>query len=61
MNELIAGQESGLLEALFERMPVGIAVFDHALVLQRCNPTWAGFIDRYMAGGEGRAVPGARL
>ena len=31
-----------LLEVLFDRMPMGIAILDRNLVLRRTNPTWAG-------------------
>jgi PAS domain S-box-containing protein len=57
----LVGHEIALLETLFERMPVGIAVFDCELVLQRCNPTWAGFFDRYVPGVAGRVAPGKSL
>lgn len=50
-----------LLHIFFERMPMGVAVFDENLVLRRCNPTWADFIARYSRSNAGRAVPGARL
>jgi PAS domain-containing protein len=35
------------LELLVDRMPMGIAYFDTDLILQRCNPTWASFIEQY--------------
>lgn len=50
-----------LLEVLFDRMPMGIAIFDRDLVLRRYNPTWAGFIDRYTPSPTRHVVPGARL
>ncbi|HET7077679.1 MAG TPA: GAF domain-containing protein [Chloroflexia bacterium] len=48
----------GLLEILFDRMPMGIAIFDRDLVLRRCNPTWADFIDRYTAAHDVSVRPG---
>ncbi len=50
-----------LLEILFDRMPMGIAIFDRDFVLRRCNPTWAGFIDRYTPSTAGQAVPGVHF
>jgi len=53
--------QAGLLEILFDRMPVGIAIFDRDLVLRRCNPTWAEYIGRYTPTPASRVVPGARF
>ena len=50
-----------LLEILFDHMPMGIAIFDRDLVLRRCNPTWAGFIERYTPSTFGQVVPGAHF
>ena len=50
-----------LLEVLFDRMPMGIAIFDRDLVLRRCNPTWAGFIEHYTLSSAQQVVPGTRL
>ncbi len=36
-----------LLHILFDRMPMGIAVFDRKMTLRRFNPTWAEFVSRY--------------
>ncbi len=52
-------QQLNLLEILFERMPMGIAVFDRDLRLRRCNPTWAEFIRRYNPNAHIPVVPGA--
>mgnify|MGYP005842121631 FL=1 len=54
-------QQLGLLEIIFDRMPMGIAVLDRDLVLRRCNPTWAGFIERYTPTPASRVVPGAKV
>jgi len=54
-------QQLNLLGILFDRMPMGIAIFDRDLVLRRCNPTWAGFIDRYTPSTARQVVPGTRF
>lgn len=36
-----------LLELLFERMPMGVAILDRQYRIQRYNPTWADFAARY--------------
>jgi GAF domain-containing protein len=36
-----------LLEMLFDRMPMGIAVIDRAFCIQRYNPTWQDYSARY--------------
>lgn len=38
---------TALIEILFDRMPVGIAVFDRDLKLCQCNPAWVDFVERY--------------
>ncbi len=38
---------SFLLEMLFDRMPMGIAVIDRAYRIQRFNPTWHDYSTRY--------------
>lgn len=55
------GRQLNLLEILFERMPMGIAVFDREIRLQRCNPTWAEYIDRYTTASLSQVKPGAQL
>jgi PAS domain S-box-containing protein len=37
---------------------MGIAIFDRDYRLRRCNPTWAGFIDRYGPPSAKPALPG---
>ena len=41
------GRQINLLEMLFERMPMGIAVLDCQFHIQRYNPTWGDFAERY--------------
>lgn len=39
--------DNSLQEMLFERMPMGIAIFDTDYNIQRYNPTWAEFSELY--------------
>jgi PAS domain S-box-containing protein len=55
------GRSISLLDILFDRMPMGIAILDTEFNLRRFNPTWAAFIDRYAPAGAGRAMPGMNL
>ena len=50
-----------LLDMLFDRMPMGIAILDENLTLLRCNPTWANFIERYTPTPASKVVPGVRF
>ncbi len=47
-------EQAILLGILFDQMPMGVAVFDRNLILQRCNPTWAGFVEKYGPRGLGK-------
>jgi PAS domain S-box-containing protein len=47
-----------LLEVLFDRMPMGIVIFDRDLRVRRLNPTWASSIERYAALPASQVVPG---
>lgn len=38
---------AALIDILFERMPVGIAIFEHDLRLFQCNTAWVDFVERY--------------
>jgi len=51
-------ERHSLLTTLFDRMPMGIAVFDRDYRLKRCNPTWAAFIERYGPPSAQPAEPG---
>ena len=53
--------QDSLLAALFDRMPMGIAVLEPDLTLRRCNPTWAGFVERCSGVPAASIRPGARL
>jgi len=52
------GERLDLIVELFDRLPIGIAIFDRAYRLRWCNRTWAGFIDRYAPGRAQAAIPG---
>jgi signal transduction histidine kinase len=41
------GDKFNLLEMLFERMPMGVAVLDREFRIRRYNPTWADFSKLY--------------
>ena len=52
------GRHLNLLKILFERMPMGIAVLDRDLNIQRYNPTWMDFSNRYKPPSGAKLVPG---
>ena len=52
------GRQLNLLDTLFERMPMGIAILDHEYCIQRYNPTWMGFTERYAPPSSAQLVPG---
>ncbi|WKZ47141.1 MAG: histidine kinase [Anaerolineales bacterium] len=47
-----------LLNLLFERMPMGVAVLDRQYRIQRYNPTWGGFAARYASRYSAPLAPG---
>lgn len=49
---------SVLLEMLFDRMPMGIAVIDRTYRIQRFNPTWQDYSERYAPADGARLQPG---
>lgn len=55
------GREINLLEMLFDRMPMGIAVIDLNFELVRTNPTWAAFIEQYTPSRASQVLPGANI
>lgn len=55
------GRQLNLLEMLFERMPMGIAVIDPNFRLVRCNPTWATFIEQYTPSLATQVIPGTKI
>lgn len=50
-----------LLETFFENIPLGIAVFDRSLALQRYNPACVGFVEHYTARTAEDMTPGVHL
>ena len=44
-----------VLELFFDRAPMGVAIFDTEMRLQRCNKTWTHFYEHYF--GSGRSTP----
>jgi PAS domain S-box-containing protein len=52
------GSQLNLLELLFERTPLGIAVFDREYRLLRCNATWASYVERYSQSSAKDCQPG---
>ncbi|MBE9471505.1 MAG: PAS domain-containing protein, partial [Chloroflexi bacterium] len=52
------GRQLNLLEMLFDRMPMGIAILDRDYYLRRYNPTWASFADRYSPPSARPVAPG---
>ncbi|MGD8819672.1 MAG: PAS domain-containing protein [Anaerolineae bacterium] len=53
------GRQLNLLELLFDRMPMGIAIFDREYRIRRYNPTWAEFADLYAPPSAAPIAPGA--
>jgi PAS domain S-box-containing protein len=52
------GRQLNLLELLFDRMPMGIAVIDRDYTIQRYNPTWADFSTQYAPPSSAPLAPG---
>jgi signal transduction histidine kinase len=50
--------ENSLLEMLFDRMPMGIAILDLEFNIQRYNPTWADFSTQYAPAAGSPLSPG---
>ena len=50
-----------LLDIFFDRVPMGVAVFDLDHRLLRCNKTWAGFFTHYLGAPADYAAPGRTL
>jgi len=54
------GRQLNLLETLFERMPMGIAILDREYRILRYNPTWIDFSERYAPPSAAPLMPGVR-
>ena len=50
-----------LVDIFFDRVPMGVAVFDRDARLVRCNRTWAGFFVHYMGVTADYVTPGRTL
>ncbi len=50
-----------LLDILFERITVGIAVLDNNFILQQFNPTWHALIEKYFPATASLVKPGVNL
>jgi PAS domain S-box-containing protein len=61
LEGLALSYQPRLLDILFDRMPMGIAILDRELRVRRFNPTWAKYVVRYSPGSTGRIVPGVSL
>lgn len=53
--------DTQLLELFFDRVPMGVAVFDAEMRLQRCNKTWTAFYEHYMGVPAEYTTPGRHL
>jgi PAS domain S-box-containing protein len=53
--------DAQLLELFFDRVPMGVAVFDTDMRLQRCNKTWTTFYEHYMGVPPEYVAPGRHL
>lgn len=56
-----AATDEQLLEIFFGRVPMGIAVCDRDTRLQRCNRTWAEFLEHYLGVAPEYVAPGKTL
>jgi len=52
------GRQLNMLEMLFERMPMGIAILDHEYHIQRYNSTWGDFSKLYAPPSGAPLTPG---
>ncbi len=53
--------DTQLLELFFDRVPMGVAVFDTDMRLQRCNKTWTAFYEHYLGVPAEYTAPGRHL
>lgn len=52
---------SGLSEALFDHIPIGLAVIDREFILRYYNSTWANFMAQYAPAQAGQVRPGVAV
>ena len=55
------GSQLALLEMLFDRMPMGIAIIDRNFRIVQTNPTWANFVEKYTPLKASDVLPGVRI
>jgi signal transduction histidine kinase len=60
-SDPVLERQLNLPEILFDRMSMGLAVFDQDFVLRRCNPTWSDLISRYTPVSASQLKPGIKL
>ena len=53
--------DAQLLDLFFDRVPMGVAVFDTDMRLQRCNKTWTAFYEHYLGVPAEYTTPGRHL
>jgi signal transduction histidine kinase len=53
--------DAQLLELFFDRVPMGVAVFDTDMRLLRCNKTWTAFYEHYLGVPADYTAPGRHL
>src|SRR4051812_32693720 len=53
--------DAQLLELFFHRVPMGGAVVDTHLRLQRCNKAWASFFEYFLGAGTEQIPPGRHI
>jgi signal transduction histidine kinase len=59
--DLALERQFNLSETFFDRMSMGLAVFDQDFVLRHCNPTWSDLISRYAPVSASQLRPGIKL
>ena len=50
-----------VIDLLFDKIPMGLAIFDNELRLVRFNPTWAGFVRKYTYTKPELIIPGEKF
>ena len=61
ISDPMLGRQLNLLEILFDRMPMGIAVYDRDYRLVRFNLTWVSFHQKYTKSESKQITPGAYI
>ncbi|HSM23530.1 MAG TPA: GAF domain-containing protein [Anaerolineaceae bacterium] len=61
INAMLHDISKNVIDLLFDRIPMGLAVFDDQLRLVRTNPTWASFVQKYTYTKPELIKPGVRF